>query len=147
MLWARKIYLWPFVNVYLQMLWYTWCFLTSYLTSFGDVNWWYLIKLNTKSWCFSNIAWHYSCKRGKNLCPGLGYSEKENSHFWNACIRNVLTIYFHSEMNCIINGLYKTFSFIITCLVISKNIYFWLSISIYWYNIIFILNFLIVTID
>ena len=57
----------------------------SHLTSFHlvDVNWWCLIKLNRKSWCFSNIAWHYSCK-GKGNCVQFRNLKKENSHFSNA---------------------------------------------------------------
>ena len=57
----------------------------SHLTSFHsvDVNWWCLIKLNRKSWCFSNIAWHYSCK-GKGNCVQFRNLKKKNSHFLNA---------------------------------------------------------------
>lgn len=54
-----------FINVFVHLM------LFSHLISFRlvDVNRWYLIKLNRKSWCFSNIAWHYSCNGRKNLCP------------------------------------------------------------------------------
>ena len=81
MLWARKIYLWPFVNVYLQMLWYTWCF-SHILPHFV---WWCELMISNqvehKVLMFLQYCMTLFMQKGKEFVPRFGIFRKREQSF------------------------------------------------------------------